>query len=119
MLLRLGIMSTLALRRDAGSRPMPNGRGGQAIYQHKSQWEIIISKDNIEEFGAKVGFSHPTKNETLDNLIASLVRKPNCEAFLARVKQVNILPPEPVFDCPVEGLGIYDAGGFCSLSGMR
>lgn len=119
MLARLGIMSTLALRRDAGARLLPDGRGGQKLYPHKSQWEIIISKDNIEEFARKVGFSTPLKRETLGGLIEGLARKPNSEPFLSRVKAINVLPPEPVFDCPVEGLGIYDAGGFCSLSGMQ
>lgn len=119
MLARLGIMSTLALRRDAGQRPMPDGLGGHKLYSHKQQWEIIISKDNIEEFGRKVGFSNPHKRDTLDALIENLARKPNREMFLSRVKAINILPPEPVFDCLVEGLGIYDAGGFCSLTGIR
>lgn len=119
MLARLGIMSSLALRREAGSRSMPDGRGGQKVYDHKSQWELIISKDNVEEFARKVGFSVTSKRETLDKLLCSLKRRPNRENFRMRVKQINVLPPEPIFDCSVEGLGIYDADGFCSLSGMR
>ena len=73
------------------------------------------SNDNIEEYARKIGFSLPSKMETLERLTSDLSRTPNNENFFPRMKEVNILSPEEVFDCAVADGYWYVSEGFCSF----
>jgi len=62
MLLRLGINSRIYQnRRPAGERMMPDGRGGQRLYPHKAQHELVISGENILRFAERIGFANDAK----------------------------------------------------------
>ena len=43
MLATLGTPSTLSKGRDAGKRLMPDGHGGQKLYNHREEWRLLIS----------------------------------------------------------------------------
>lgn len=88
MLARLGIASTIYLRRPAGMRLMPDTNREMKLYPNKDQWELVIANDNIERFAAIVGLSKSTKAATLKTLIRSVKRRPNVEPFVAAVTRV-------------------------------
>jgi len=89
MLMRFGIASNLYFRRAAGTKQMPDGKGGLRPYDHKSQWELVIAKDNIEHFETRIGFSKPTKNNRLSELTGSLSRKPYADKMMSKFQSVT------------------------------
>ncbi|MCC6174221.1 MAG: hypothetical protein IT305_02860 [Chloroflexi bacterium] len=115
MLLRLGIASTIyPERRPAGTRVLPDGRGGHAEYECRADHELVIANDNIQEFAIRVGFSDPQKTARLSDAIGSYRRTPNRETFGAVVESVEPDGTEEVFDCSVPGPNCFDANGFVS-----
>lgn len=61
-----GIMSRLYLRREAGERMMPDGRGGSKMYPHKAQYELVISGPSRFRFAETLGFGgHVAKESKL------------------------------------------------------
>ncbi|ULT55862.1 hypothetical protein L1999_22655 [Neobacillus drentensis] len=112
MLLRLGIVSTLyANRREAGYRPLPDGKGGSKLYFCQSQHELVISNDNILRFRDLVGFEEPEKSHDLNNLIDSFKRMPNRERFVTRVKEIKLEKQQAVTYPNYIFEGIFDING--------
>lgn len=112
MLLRLGIASSIYEdRREAGSRLLPDGKGGTAEYWCQASHELSVSRDNIFRFAEVVGFSTPDKSRRLDDVLASYVRTPNRERFTARVKALTPVGEQEVYDCTIPDLSAFDANG--------
>ena len=112
MLLRLGIASVLYRdRRSAGSRSLPDGRGGHAVYPTQAQHELIISGDNLLQFRDLIGFADHDKARRLDIALAGYKRMLNRERFAARVTTVVDDGVEDVFDVQVPGVNAFDANG--------
>jgi ribonucleoside-diphosphate reductase alpha chain len=112
MLLRLGIASTIYRnRRDAGSRELPNGRGGVASYNIQAQHELVIAGANLGVFNDQVGFADLDKQDKLDRLLAAYARTPNRERFTATVASITADGTEAVYDVQVPGINTFDANG--------
>ncbi|MCW5749079.1 MAG: ribonucleoside reductase, partial [Alphaproteobacteria bacterium] len=112
MLLRLGIVSTIySERREAGVRPLPDGRGGTKDYVVAAQHELVIANDNVQRFVEVVGFTHASKAARLKALVSSYRRRPNRERFTARVAAVEPDGVDEVFDVSVPGINAFDANG--------
>jgi len=112
MLLRLGIASTVyENRREAGSRMMPDGKGGTSEYWCQAQHELVVSRDNLFRFAEVVGFSDPQKSAHLSALLGAYSRTPNRERFVARVKSLVPVGEQEVFDCTIPELAAFDANG--------
>ncbi len=112
MLLRLGIASTIYKNRRAPMlRSLPDGRGGNADYQCLAQYELVIANDNVVRFADLIGFSDHGKAARLKMSVSSYRRKPNAERFVATVKSITPLPPEPVFDAHIAHVHAFDANG--------
>jgi ribonucleoside-diphosphate reductase alpha chain len=112
MLARLGIISHIYLnRREAGDRPMPDGKGGLTPYFCKAQHELVIAEDNLQHFAAVIGFQDPDKAALLQTLIGQYVRTPNRERFVATVASIQSDGFEEVYDCTVPGPHRFDANG--------
>ncbi len=113
MLLRLGIASSIyPERRPAGTRLLPDGRGGTAAYACRADHELVIANENIQELAIRIGFSDPTKAEWLSRAVGSYRRQPNRETFGAVVESIEPDGVEEVFDCSVPGPNAFDANGF-------
>ena len=57
MLLRLGIASTIyPVRRAAGPRSLPDGRGGHRLYDCKDFHELVVSGENLALYADHIGF---------------------------------------------------------------
>ena len=113
MLLRLGIVSTIyAGRRPAGTKLLPDGKGGRKAYPVQRQHELVISGDNLLQFESQVGFADSAKAAKLSRLLAAYSRRLNRERFVARVLSVTPDGEEDVYDVRVAGAHAFDANGF-------
>ncbi|MCM0021703.1 MAG: ribonucleoside reductase [Tagaea sp.] len=112
MLLRLGIVSTLYRdRRPAGIRALPDGKGGTKDYPTEAQHELVVANDNLARFAERIGFADSGKAGKLARALASYVRKPNAEPFVATVARVEPDGEETVYDVSVPGPTAFDANG--------
>ncbi len=111
MLLRLGIVSNLFSRRPAGTKELPDGRGGHKLYAVKEQFELIISQENMLLFAEKIGFADSEKRDKLSVLLNGFKRTMNRERFTVRVEAVEASGREEVFDVQVPGVNAFDANG--------
>ena len=113
MLLRIGIMSSIAKnRRNEGKRMLPNGKGGLSEYTVKSQHELIISKQNIDVFVERIGFRDELKKEKLNKALYSLKKRGLYKKnFIDKIKLINAVGIEDVYDCCVEDAHEFDCNG--------
>ena len=113
MLLRFGIRSRIWKERyNGGTNMMPDGKGGQKLYQTQKASRLDISgQSDLRRFASLIGFTLPEKQEKLDKLISSY-RKPAYEkAFVAKVESIKPYDIEEVFDCSIPDAGAFDANG--------
>jgi ribonucleoside-diphosphate reductase alpha chain len=112
MLLRLGVASSIYRdRRSAGTRLLPDGRGGQATYAIQAQHELVISGENLRQFERLIGFSDTDKADRLQQALMNYRRSLNRERFVARVSAVVPDGIEDVYDVQVPGINTFDANG--------
>ncbi len=112
MLLRLGIASVIYRnRRAAGPRLMPDGRGGQRVYECRADHELVIAGDNLSAFHDLIGFTDIRKQARLTVLLKSYKRTINRERFIATVESVSPDGMEEVFDVQIAGVNAFDANG--------
>lgn len=112
MLARLGIAATIYENRNAeGLRPMPDGNGGVKDYWCQTVHELAISKDNINRYAERIGFSKPDKAEKLAAFIGESKRAPYKERFTAAVQSIEADGVESVYDCTVADAHCFDANG--------
>jgi len=113
MLLRLGIFSSLYEgRRPAGTKLLPNGKGGLAGYQVKAQHELVITGENLQRYADYVGFADRRKAARLEAMLSGYRRRLNRERFLATVLAVDPDGVEDVYDVEVPGVNAFDGNGF-------
>ncbi|HSL94397.1 MAG TPA: LAGLIDADG family homing endonuclease, partial [Thermoleophilia bacterium] len=112
MLARLGIISSLYReRRPAGSRLLPDGRGGERAYPVKAQHELVVANDNLLRFADVVGFAVGAKRDRLREATDGYVREANRERFVATVRSVDDDGVEDVYDVTVASVHAFDANG--------
>lgn len=112
MLLRLGIASTIyENRRLAGSRLLPDGKGGQREYPTKAQHELVVSGENLSRFQEVIGFHDEDKRAKLATVLSGYKRALNREPFLARFEALEPAGETEVFDVQVPGENRFDACG--------
>lgn len=111
MLQRIGIISSLYKRKEAGSKMMPDNKGGMKLYSIKDGYELIISNDNISVFAKEINFVDVEKKNKLKVLINSYKRSFNKERFVVRVKEIIKNKSEDVYDVLIPGANCFDANG--------
>lgn len=112
MLLRLGIASTLYRdRRPAAVRPLPDGKGGQRLYDTRAQHELVVSGDNIAVFAEGIGFADTDKADRLANALAGHRRTLHRERFTSTVQALVEDGVEDVYDVTVADVHSFDANG--------
>jgi ribonucleoside-diphosphate reductase alpha chain len=65
LLANFGVFSSIRLRRKAGERLMPDGRGSRKTYYHQAQYDLIIDGESRTHFMEAVGFPLPHKADKL------------------------------------------------------
>jgi ribonucleoside-diphosphate reductase alpha chain len=112
MLLRLGIASVIyRARKPALVRPLPDGRGGMALYDCKELHELVISGDNLRVYAERIGFADDAKARRLEQALAGYSRALNRERFTATVEALVGDGVEEVFDATVADAHAFDANG--------
>ena len=112
MLARLGIASTLYRERcPAGTKVMPDGKGGHRTYLCAAFHELVVSGANLLYFAERIGFADAQKSARLEKLLGDYKRALNSESFTATVDSVVQDGVEPVFDVTVAGVHAFDANG--------
>jgi len=111
MLLRLGIVSDLHLKRRAAvPSSLPDEQGGCAD-DARPQHELIITGDNLIQFQDLVGFADHDKHARMRTAIAGCKRIVDREPYVARVASIDEDGSEEVYDVCVPGINAFDANG--------
>ena len=98
LLSNFGLASRIYHRRAAGVRPMPDGKGGTALYAHASQYELILDKINRDLFIEKIGFLTRSKQQRVREFVASKQRPSGEELYQTEVTEVVFEGVESVYD---------------------
>ena len=112
MLLRLGIVSKIYLRGRAGTKLLPDGRGGRRAYATRPQYELVITGEDLGRFAGLIGFANTAKQQGLQTALVSYRRRPYRQPFIATVARIVPDGEEPVYDVQVPGVNAFDANGF-------
>lgn len=97
LLANFGVFSRVRLRREATVKAMPDGKGGQADYACKSQYEIIIDGESREQFMSEVGFLLDYKTARYRAWVADKVLR-KTQRFASRIAAIVPAGQEAVFD---------------------
>ncbi|HEX9036528.1 MAG TPA: ribonucleotide reductase N-terminal alpha domain-containing protein [Ktedonobacterales bacterium] len=111
LLLNLGIVSAIRLRREAGIAFLPDARREMAEYATLAQYEVIIDKANRDRFAEVVGFMQPEKQSKLVAWITSKKRVSNSEAFTTKVALIEDAGLADVYDTTVADVHSMVANG--------
>ena len=101
LLLNLGIVSRLRLRREAHEAMMPDGRGGMQSYLCRAQHELIVEREGRDRFATTVGFLSAAKQQKLERWIAGKLRRTHRERFTTTVASIEPAGSEDVY-CTTE-----------------
>ncbi len=111
LLLNLGIVSSLRLRRAAGVALLPNTRRELTEYATQAQYEVIIDKANRDRFAEVIGFMQPEKQARLVEWISHKLRPAYSEAFTTKVALIEDAGLADVYDTTVPEVHSMVANG--------
>ncbi len=114
LLLNLGIVSAIRLRRDAGITLLPDARREMAEYATQAQYEVIIDKANRDRFAEIIGFMQPEKQAKLIAWIGAKKRASNREEFTTKVALIEDAGLADVYDTTVEEVHSMVANGLAT-----
>ena len=98
LILNFGIASRIYFRRDSRVSNLPDGKGGVKEYETMPNYELVISKSNVQRFAGEIGFLTERKNVTLAERISTYKKGFYAERFLATFVRLEELGEEEVFD---------------------
>ncbi len=97
LLANFGIFCRIHLRRMAGQRTLPDGRGGKRLYECQADFELIIDGESRERFMQEIGFLGDTKSARYrDWVVDKALRK--TQRFASRIESITKVGREPVYD---------------------
>jgi ribonucleotide reductase alpha subunit len=114
LLLNLGIVSALRLRRQAQIRLMPNAAREAAKYATQAQYELLIDKANRDRFARVIGFMQERKQQLLTAWIANKKRVSNSEPFTTKVALIEDAGTADVYDTTVPVVHSIIANGIAT-----
>ena len=97
LLANSGIFCRVLHRRAAGSRLLPDGKGGRKAYACKADYELIVDGESRERFMAEIGFITEEKNSKYRNWVTGKALRKS-QRFVSRIAEIVYLGKEAVFD---------------------
>ena len=113
LLLNFGIASRIYLHRKERMASMPDGKGGMKEYRTASNYEMVVSKDNVRRFMDEVGFLNERKNAQLQDVAGQYKKGFYKERFLATFERLDPMGEEPVYDLTEPMTHSFVANGLC------
>lgn len=99
LLLNFGIASAISTdRRSEGLRVLPDGEGGQAVYQTDVYHVLVITRDNLDRFAVEIGFLSQAKRSELVSRLSAYRHGPYKERFYAHFLALVPDGEEEVYD---------------------
>jgi len=98
LLANFGIISRIYRRRSAGTKMMPDGKGGLAEYSFHAQYDLVIGKVNRDRFAEMIGFIDQARQKRLLSFIRNKKRRSNVETFVDVVRSVEDAGYADVYD---------------------
>ena len=92
---------------------MPDGKGGMKEYRTASNYEMVVSKDNVRRFMDEVGFLNERKNAQLQDVAGQYKKGFYKERFLATFERLDPMGEEPVYDLTEPMTHSFVANGLC------
>jgi ribonucleoside-diphosphate reductase alpha chain len=97
LLANFGVFTRIHLRRDAGNRALPDGRGGSREYYCQAQHELIIEGESRDVFMREIGFLLPAKTAKYESWVSDKALLTH-QRFEAQVTSIVNVGMHPVFD---------------------
>jgi ribonucleoside-diphosphate reductase alpha chain len=97
LLSNFGVFSRVRLRREAALKQMPDGKGGQAEYACKQQYELIIDGESREQFMREIGFLLDYKTARYQEWVAGKALH-KTQRFASRIVSIAHVGTEAVYD---------------------
>ncbi|MEA3107953.1 MAG: ribonucleoside-diphosphate reductase alpha chain [Gammaproteobacteria bacterium] len=101
LLANFGIFARVLKRREAGSRFLPDGKGGAKEYACKADYELIVDGESREYFMAKIGFLTEEKNAKYAQWAQGKALNKS-QRFTSRIAEITYVGREAVFDTTQE-----------------
>ena len=112
LLLNFGVVSRIYNnRRIEQKRLMPDGKGGQRLYNTKAQHDLVVSGQGVTKFAALIGFLQEAKQEKLRSSLALYTKGPYSNSYLATFDRLEEDGIEDVYDITVNEVHRFVANG--------
>ncbi len=97
LLANFAIFCRVKKRREAGTRMLPDGNGGQRAYECRADYELIIGSESRDYFMEQIGFLTAEKNDKYRDW-KSARKSARYEKFVSRIASIEHAGREAVFD---------------------
>ena len=97
LLANFGVFCRIHRRREAGLRTLPDGRGGNRLYECQVDFELIIDGESRERFMQEIGFLGEAKNAKYRGWVGDKVLR-KTQRFASRIESIIKVGREPVYD---------------------
>ncbi|HEY3731752.1 MAG TPA: LAGLIDADG family homing endonuclease [Steroidobacteraceae bacterium] len=97
LLANVGIFCRIYLRRPAGQRQLPDGKGGTRLYNCKADYELIIGSESRDRFMQEIGFLTAEKNQKYAQWKAQRGRT-GVDKFVSPITSIEHIGYAAVFD---------------------
>jgi ribonucleoside-diphosphate reductase alpha chain len=97
LLANFGVFCRIRKRRDAASRLMPDGKGGQRMYACRADYELIVDGESRERFMQEIGLHSETKKAKYRQWVKDKVLRKS-QPFVSKVAAITYVGREAVYD---------------------
>ena len=97
LLANFGIHCRVLKRRDAGTRLLPDGKGGKRPYACQPDFELLIGSESRDRFMEEIGFLTDEKASKYREWAAQRT-KSHKSTFMTSISKIEFAVHEPVFD---------------------
>ena len=98
LLANFGVFCRINKRRAAGQRLLPDGNGGNKLYECKADYELIIGAESRDRFMECIGFLGEENNLKYGEWKQARTKNAACEKFRSPIISLEFVGREAVFD---------------------